>query len=136
MHDRHGHDHGRDRGCGDDHRHHEHRGHGGRDDRGGGDRGAGPDTRFLQLEMSRVLYGEAEGVTRTAFRELLTEAAKGRLRERFGDEIQGLAELAVDELLADVRASLQVEAGIQSRQRDAAAVRDRLRRIFGGEDEE
>ena len=47
-------------------------------------RGSG-DTRFLDLEISKVLYNEAEGVTREAFRELLKDAAKERLRERFGD---------------------------------------------------
>ena len=31
---------------------------------GSGDRGGAPDTRFLQLEMSQVLYGEAEGIAR------------------------------------------------------------------------
>jgi hypothetical protein len=110
--------------------------HSGRGDRGeecGGDRpdgrGGRPETRFLQLEMSQVLYGEAEGVTKQAFRELLVEAAKARLRERFGDKITGLAQLAVDELLEDVRYSLDIEARIQERHQDGGT-KDRLRNIF------
>ena len=93
-------------------------------------RGDGPDTRFLQLEMSKVLYGEAESLTKQAFRDLLLEAAKARLRERFGDKITGLAELAVDELMNDVLASLDIEARIQHRTRERSRTEDRLRDIF------
>ena len=89
------------------------------------DRG-GPDTRFLQLEMSRVLYSEAEEVARPAFRELLLEAAKDHLRARFGDTITRLAQVAIDELLIDIQASLDVENQIQ-RRRESAGTDDRLR---------
>jgi hypothetical protein len=41
--------------------------------------------------MSELLYAEAESVTQQAFRELLLEEARSRLRERFGDQIAGLA---------------------------------------------
>ncbi len=98
-------------------------------------RGDGPDTRFLQLEMSEVLYAEAEAVTRPAFRELLFEAAKARLRERFGDKITGLAELAVDELMDDVQTSLDIEAHIRQRNRERSRTKDRLRDIFGARDQ-
>jgi hypothetical protein len=108
-----------------------------RDDRngqGGPDRdsdqgGGGSDTRFLQLEMSRVLYQEAEDVTRPAFRELLREAAKDHLRARFGDTISRLAQLAVDELLIDIEANLDIEDQIQ-RRRESAGTDDRLREAF------
>ena len=93
--------------------------------------GGGPDTRFLQLEMSQVLYGEAEAVTKRAFRELLLESAKERFRERFGDEIAGLAELAVDELMDDVLYSLDIESQIEQRNRERGDARQRLRDIFG-----
>jgi hypothetical protein len=79
----------------------------------GSERGPGPDTRFLQLEMSQVLYSEAEAVARPAFRDLLLEAAKDRLRERFGDEIRALARLAVDDLLKGMEASFEIEARLQ-----------------------
>lgn len=92
--------------------------------------GGGPDTNFLQLEMSQVLYGEAQSVTRRAFRELLVEAAKARWRERFGDEIAGLAELAVDELMNDVLSSLDIEARIQGRQQERGRTQDRVRDLF------
>jgi len=99
-------------------------------DRGGGPGGGGPDTRFLQLEMSQVLYSEAEAVTKQAFRDLLLEAAKERWRQRFGDKITELAHLAVDELMKDVRSSLDVEGRIQERNQDPGPSRDRLRGIF------
>jgi hypothetical protein len=103
----------------------------GRGDDCGGERESGPDTRFLQLEMSEVLYSEAESVTKQAFRELLLEAAKARFRERFGDQISGLAQLAVDELMRDVLASLDVEATIRQRNREQEARRERLSGILG-----
>lgn len=132
--------------------HHDHRGEGGHGDpresrersrrqtEGGREcggspepRGPGPDTRFLQLEMSQVLLGEAESVTRDAMRELLRDAAKDRLRERFGDQLRALAELAVDELLDDIFASLEVEKQIRARAEQRSERDDRLRRILGGE---
>jgi hypothetical protein len=102
-----------------------------RGDRGGPDRdGGGADTRFLQLEMSHVLYAEAEGVAKPAFRDLLLEAAKDRLRERFGEALTALAHLAVDELLKDVQASFEVEARIQQFNEDRRPPKERLSELF------
>ena len=92
--------------------------------------GGGPDTRFLQLEMSQVLYTEAEEIARPALRELLLEAAKDRLRERFGDKITQLAQLAVDDLLRGVEASLEVEARIREHQGEPRDPSERLREVF------
>ena len=94
-----------------------------RDDRGR----ESADTRFLQLEMSRVLYAEAEGVTKQAFRELLLEGAKAHLRDRFGETITRLAQLATEEFLADIEASLDVEDQIQRRRESGGSPPDRLR---------
>lgn len=94
-------------------------------ERGPRDRG-GPDTRFLQLEMSRVLYAEAEEVAKPALRELLLEAAKDHLRARFGETITRLAQLAIDELLTDIEASLDIEGQIE-RRRESSGTDDRLR---------
>ena len=93
--------------------------------------GSGADTRFLQLEMSQVLYAEAEEVARPAFRELLLEAAKDRMRERFGNEINALAQLVVDELLDGVQASFEIEARIQRHHGERRSPEDRLRELFG-----
>ena len=98
----------------------------------GGDRdrgGPGSDTRFLQLEMSQVLYAEAESVARPALRDLLLEAAKDRLRERFGEEITALANLAVDELLNDMQASFEIEARVQQYSEERRQPFERLRDI-------
>jgi len=95
-----------------------------------GPHGRGPDTRFLQLEMSELLYAEAESVTQEAFRDLLMEAAKSRLRERFGDQIVGLAQLAVDEVMGDVFASLDIEARIRQQNRERQGRRERLSGIL------
>lgn len=124
-----------DRGRGGGDRHHDdccspERGSQRRDDCDRETQGRGPDTRFLQLEMSEVLYAEAESVTKQAFRELLLEECKVRFRERFGDQITGLAQLAVDELMQDVFASLDVEARIRQRSRDQDSRRERLSEIL------
>jgi hypothetical protein len=111
-------------GRGDD-RSREHRDRG-EQGRGGG----GPDTRFLQLELSQVMYTEAEEVTRPAFRALLMEAAKDRLRERFGKEITALARLAVDDLLDGAQASLEIEARIQQYGDERRQPNERLRELF------
>ena len=94
------------------------------------DRGPGSDTRFLQLEMSQVLYSEAEAVARPAFRDLLLEAAKNRLRERFGEEITALANLAVDDFLKGVAASFEVEARIQRHNGEGHQPNERLQELF------
>ena len=87
----------------------------------------GSDTRFLQLEMSRVLYGEAQGVTKQAFRELLLDAAKDHLRKRFGPTITRLGELATEELLGDIEASLDIEDQIQRHQDSPGGTPDQVR---------
>ncbi|MBI3783159.1 MAG: hypothetical protein HY270_07145 [Deltaproteobacteria bacterium] len=121
MHDDH-----RDGGDGHDHEHEHDHGHDGErcEQDGGG------DTRGLQLEMSQVLHSEAESVTREAFRQLLLDAAKERWRERFGDKITALANLAVDELMEDMLYSLDVERRIQQRNEDRADPNDQLHAIF------
>jgi phage terminase small subunit len=80
--------------------------------------------------MSQVMYAEAEAVTRPAFRELLREAAKDRLRERFGEEITTLAQLAVDELLNGMQASFEIEARIQQEGEERRPPKERLRELF------
>jgi len=108
--------------------------HGGdeRKDGGSDERGGAPDTRFLQLEISEVLYGEAEAIARPAFRAALLDAAKERLRERFGKEITALANLAVDDLLDGVFVSLEIEGRIDAQSEASERTRERLRDIFAG----
>lgn len=88
------------------------------------------DTGFLDLEISKVLFGEAEAITRKAFRALLEEAAKRQFQARFGDRIEALAKLAVDELIADIEANMQVEATIAARRRDKADLDARVQAIL------
>lgn len=110
--------------------HHHDRGH--NDDR----RPSNQDTRFLDLEMSKVLYDEAQQVTREAFRELLLDAAKKRFVDRFGAQIEGLANLAVDELVDDMLANLEIERLIASRGKRDKAVATKVREILRAENDE
>lgn len=88
------------------------------------------DTGFLDLEISKVLFGEAESVTRDAFRELLKEAAKRRWQERFGDKIEAMARLAVDQLIDEIEANLRIEASIAERARNKVSVHDAVRALL------
>jgi hypothetical protein len=100
----------RDDGSGPDDRH-----RGGREG-GHGDRGRGPGgPAFLDLEISKVMFGEASELAREAGRELLKESLKARLRERFGARIEAIAAIAVDELMEDLEANLAIEARIGAR---------------------
>lgn len=99
---------------------------------GGGGRGGAPNTEFLDLEITKVLYGEASGLVRAAARELLQEAIKARLRERLGDRLDAIARLAADELVLDVEANLEIEARIVARQEARASIDERVREAFAG----
>mgnify|MGYP001011501743 CR=1 FL=1 len=106
----------------------------GRDDRGGrGGQGGGPDTRFLELEMSKLLYEEASGTTREALRDLIKESVTKRLRERLGDRIEALGRLAADELVDMIEANLAIEARVADYHDGREKARDRLREIFARE---
>ena len=119
-----------DRGGPRDGREHHDRSDGGDRDAPRGDGGGGGDSRFLQLEISQLMYAEAEAAVRPAVRELLLEAAKERLRERFGDRITQLARLAVDEELRGMQASLDVEARIREHQEQRRQPPEQLRDLF------
>jgi hypothetical protein len=95
----------------------------------------GGETNFLDLEISKVLFDEAEGITRKAFRALLEEAAKRHLSERIGVQIEALAKLAVDELLADVAANLEIEARIAARKQAREGLDARIDAILRGSGE-
>jgi hypothetical protein len=97
------------------------------DDRG---RGGPPDTSFLDLEMSKVLYGEAAALTREAAREILKEAIKTRLRERLGPTLEAIARVAADELADDVEANLDIEARIAARQKARVGRDEALKKVF------
>lgn len=106
-----------------------------RDERRDGPRNDGPPgTDFLDLEISQVLYGEAAGVARDAFRELLREAVKARLKERFGAKIDALAKIAADELADDIETNLSIEGLIRAR-KDALRGREEAIRNALGQDE-
>jgi hypothetical protein len=98
------------------------------------ERGA-PDTGFLDLEISKVLFDEAEGITRKAFRELLEEAAKRHWQARWGERIDALAKLAVDQLIADIEANQKVEATIAERKRSRGELEAKVQAILGGQSE-
>jgi murein endopeptidase len=92
-------------------------------------RGA-PNTQFLDLEISKVLFSDAQQTTREAFHELLKEAAKEELKAKFGEQIQALASLAVDEFIHNTAANLAIESRIQQRQQDQRSFEERLRTLF------
>ncbi len=94
------------------------------------------DTRFLDLEISKVLFDEAEGITRKAFRDLLEEAAKRHWQARYGQRIDALAKLAVDELIADIEANQRIEATIADRKRSRGDLDARVQAILAATEPE
>ena len=91
-------------------------------------RGPGPTgTEFLDLEMSRVLYGEAEGLAREAVRDILRGALQERLRARLGNRLEAIAHLAADALADEVEANLGIERIVRSQGERKRDVEERLR---------
>lgn len=88
------------------------------------------NARFLDLEPTQMLKGEADKVVPAAFRSLLEEAAKARLKERWGDRIEGLARLAVDQFLNELDSSLGVEAILERQARASQATESELADLF------
>ncbi len=116
-------------GCRGEHHHHHHGegGHGGgRDERRGGPEG----TEFLQLEMSRVMYGEAQAMSREAMRDLLREAIRERLRQRVGDRLRAVGVLVADELAEELEANLAIEQRIDAQKRRKREIDETLRALF------
>lgn len=99
-----------------------------------GDNGGGPNTEFLDFELDKVMYDEAESVVREAFRELLKDAAKRRVQEVWGQRIEALARLAVDEALADNAANFAIQAQIAARNDAKRALEDKVKSIISGDD--
>ena len=88
------------------------------------------NARFLDLEPTQMLKGEADQAARRALRALLEESAKARLRERWGDRIDGLARLAVDQYLNELDSSLGVEAILERQARASQATASELADLF------
>ena len=115
-------DHDHDNQCGDGH--------------GGGHGDGGPNTEFLDFELEKVMFEEAESIVRDAFRMLLRKAAKKRIKELWGDRIKALAHLAVDEALADADASFAVQEIIETRNEAKKSLEERIRGIIHGSGED
>ena len=99
----------------------------------GRDRTAGQDSRFLDLEASRVLHDGACRAAREALHRLLVRRIEARLEARMGERLDALADLAADGLVADLDASLEVEALVEERGRLRQEAARRLGRALFGE---
>jgi hypothetical protein len=86
-------------------------------DRGGPQRGGGgaAGTEFLDLEISKVLFGRAQSMARSVAEEIIREAIKARMKERLGARLEAIGRLAADELILDIEANLDIEARIAAR---------------------
>jgi hypothetical protein len=118
-------DHGRDRDDGHGRSHH----HG---DHGQGEepRRGPPDSEFLDLEISKIAYGEASRLTRAAASEIIKEAIVARLKERLGDKLAAIGRIAADELADDLEANLAIEARIAARRDEREATERRVRDVL------
>jgi hypothetical protein len=96
---------------------------------GPGDTGA-PETQFLDLEISSVLFDEADRLCREAARELLRDAIRSRLDERLGDHLREIGRLAADALADDIETNLEIESLIIDRRAARSSIGDRVREIM------
>lgn len=93
---------------------------------GRGGRNGPSDTQFLDLELSQVLYSEAERMAKEVALDLIREGIRDRLRERLGARLTEVGRLAADELADDVEANLSIEQSIAARKSTAADLNARL----------
>ena len=77
---------------------------------------SGPNTQFLHLEISQMLFSEGQTMARQVALELMREAMRERLRERLGPRLAALGKVAADDLVDDMEANLTIEAAINQRQ--------------------
>jgi ABC-type Zn2+ transport system substrate-binding protein/surface adhesin len=109
------------------HHHGHHHDHGHREGRG---HGGPPDTSWLQLEISRVIADEAEGIAREAAREIVREVVRERVRERLrehvGERLASIGRAVADRFVDDNAASLDIEARIGERRAARRASEEHL----------
>lgn len=101
---------------------------GDRDNRKEGDK---THLQFLDLELSKAMYGEATQIARAAFRELIRDKIKEKLEQRMSETIDSLADLAVDDLVSDIDANNEIERQIKDRADKKLAQEKKLKSIFG-----
>jgi hypothetical protein len=92
-----------------------------------------PETQFLDLEISSVLYGEADRLCREAARDLMREAIRQRLDERLGDHLREVGRIAADVLADDIETNLEIESLIVDRRAGRASIGERVREIMRSE---
>lgn len=97
-------------------------------DRGGPQRGGGgaPGTEFLDLELSKVLMGRAQAMSRGVAEEIIRDAIKARIKERLGPQLAAIGHLAADELIGDIEANLEIEARIAARREAKRAMEGQI----------
>ena len=101
-----GHDHHHHHGGHHDHHHDHHAGDDRRDSRGGGPEG----TEFLELEITQMLATKAHELAQEASLDLLRSAIRSQLEQRLGPELDAIARVAADSVVADFDANRQIEA--------------------------
>ena len=87
--------------------------------------------QFLDLELSKMLLGEAGKLAFDAYRKILIEKLEVKLKEKLGVEIDALAELAADDFIEDMRTNLEIEARINARAEIRKKQTRKLEEIFG-----
>ncbi len=87
--------------------------------------------RWLALELSKVIQGDAERLAHVAAEEILEDAIKARLRERLGPQLEAIGRLVADQLADDVEANLDIEARIAARREARRLLDGRIAESLG-----
>lgn len=88
---------------------------------------SGPEgSHFLDLEITRMLYGQAEKIAMEAARDIVKEAITARLRERMGDELEAIAVVAADAIADDFEANRRIEEVLEARRDERRDLKQRI----------
>jgi hypothetical protein len=109
----------------------EHRRDRGDHEHGGGEHRGPPETGWLDLELSKVIEGQAERIAREGVEELLKFHIKARLLERLGPRLEAIGRLVADQLVDDMEANLDIEARIAARRQARGNLDGRIAEALG-----
>lgn len=98
--------------------------HGDRPEQGGGGSG-GPDTRFVQFEMSELVREAGHRAFEEAFHKTLTGFIQEELRSRYAEQFKELASLALEQCMGELRRNTTIQQLVKENKAHEEELRSR-----------
>lgn len=92
--------------------------------------GEGPNTTFIQYEMSEVLRHSARRAFEEGFHKILTAYVQQEIEDRCGQELKDLAKLAVDQALAEIGRNETIQRLVKKNKEDEDESRKKAEEIL------